>query len=254
MRTIVVTGGASGIGAACAEHFARDGWRVVIADIADAAGEALAQRLGAPALYRRMDVTDEAAVEAACAAIWREAGRVDALVNSAGLLQGATRVTEMAIPAFDAILAVNLRGAMLACRGFGSRMAAQGSGAIVNICSIASLRASPQPAYAASKAALAMLTEILAAELGPQGVRVNAVAPGYTMTALMHSLIESGQRDPAAVVERTPLRRFVAPAEVAAGIAFLCSDAASAITGAILPIDCGWLAGSSYKAYATQPG
>jgi NAD(P)-dependent dehydrogenase (short-subunit alcohol dehydrogenase family) len=98
-----------------------------------------------------------------------------------------------------------------------------------------------------------MMTEVLAAELGPRGVRVNAVAPGYVLTPAMQARIDSGQRDPRLMVERSALRRLVQPADVAEAILFLCSDAASAITGVMLPIDCGWLAASAYGAYAAVP-
>jgi NAD(P)-dependent dehydrogenase (short-subunit alcohol dehydrogenase family) len=104
------------------------------------------------------------------------------------------------------------------------------------------------------KASLKMLTEILASEFGPQGVRVNAVAPGYTLTPAMQARIDRGERDPAAVIDKSALRRFVQPSEVADAVLFLCSERASAITGVTLPIDCGWLAYSAYSAYAAQPG
>jgi NAD(P)-dependent dehydrogenase (short-subunit alcohol dehydrogenase family) len=133
-------------------------------------------------------------------------------------------------------------------------MCRRGAGAIVTLCSMTSVRPSAQPAYAVSKAGLKMLTEIMAAEFGPSGVRVNAVAPGYTMTPAMRQRIESGERDPARVLDRSALKRFVEPADVAEAIHFLCSDAASAITGAMLPVDCGWIAYSSYSAYAATPG
>jgi NAD(P)-dependent dehydrogenase (short-subunit alcohol dehydrogenase family) len=132
-------------------------------------------------------------------------------------------------------------------------MCAAGLGAIVNLCSLTSFRPSGQPAYAVGKAGLLMLTQVMAAEFGPHGVRVNAVAPGYTMTPAMQARIDSGQRDPTLVVARSALGRFVEPREVGDAILFLCSDKASAITGITLPIDCGWLATSSYTAYAAQP-
>ena len=106
---------------------------------------------------------------------------------------------------------------------------------LVNLASLASFRPSGQPAYAMGKAAVRMMTEVLAAELGPSGVRVNAVAPGYVLTPAMQARIESGQRDPRLMVERSAFRRLVQPAEVAEAIFFLCSDAAAAITGVTLP-------------------
>jgi NAD(P)-dependent dehydrogenase (short-subunit alcohol dehydrogenase family) len=247
----VITGGASGIGAATARHFAATGWRVVIADRNSAAGQALATELGQD--FLPVDVANEASVLALAATVARDHGTPGALVNSAGILQGATRIADMALDSYDALMAVNLRGAMLCSRAFGAQMAAAGGGSIITLCSITSVRPGPQPGYAISKAGLMMLTEILAAELGPAGVRVNAVAPGYTLTPLMQDLIARGERDPDQATRTAALRRFVTPEEVAEGIGFLCSNAARGITGAFLPIDAGWLVGASYAAYATQP-
>jgi NAD(P)-dependent dehydrogenase (short-subunit alcohol dehydrogenase family) len=246
-RVAVVTGGASGIGEASARRFAAGGWAVEIADRDASRGEAVARALGAG--FSALDVSDEGAVEAFVARV----GRVDAVVSSAGILQNAVRATEMDMAEFDRIHAVNLRGTLLVNRAFGRAMAAAGRGAIVNLGSLTSFRPSGQPAYAMGKAAIRMMTEVLAAELGPQGVRVNAVAPGYVLTPAMQARIDSGQRDPRLMVERSALRRLVQPADVAEAIFFLCSDAASAITGATLPVDCGWLAGSAYTAYAAVP-
>lgn len=251
-RVAVVTGGASGIGEAVLRRFAEAGWRTVSADIDVKRGAAVVdelKRAGADSLFIPVDMADEKAIEALAA----EAGAVDALINSAGLLQNAVRVLDMDIAEFDRLQAVNVRGTLLASRHFGRAMCAKGSGSIVNLCSLTGIRPSAQPAYAMGKASLDMLTQILAAELGPSGVRVNAVAPGYTLTPAMQARIDTGARDPKRVTDNTALGRFVAPREVADAILFLCSDMASAITGVTLPIDCGWLATSAYKSYAAQP-
>lgn len=247
---VIVTGGASGIGAACVRRFASTGAAVVIADRNVDAGEALAANLGAKVSFRELDVGSEEAI----AGFVRGLAEVPAaLVNCAGLLQGAVRSEAMETAAWDTIMAVNLRGVLLVSRAVGARMQDAGRGAIVNIASVTSFRPAPQPAYATAKAGLKMLTEIMAAEFGPRGVRVNAVAPGYTMTPMMANMIERGERDPALAIARSALRRFVEPDEVADGVHFLCSPAASAITGATLAIDCGWLAGSAYASWATVP-
>ena len=154
---------------------------------------------------------------------------------------------------FDRIHAINLRADAAGEPRLRAGDGGGGAGAIVNLGSLTTFRPSGQPAYAMGKAAIRMMTEVLAAELGPQGVRVNAVAPGYVLTPAMQARIDSGQRNPALMVERAALRRLVQPAEVAEAIFFLCSDAASAITGVTLPVDCGWLAGSAYTAYAAVP-
>ena len=168
-------------------------------------------------------------------------------------LQNAVRVTEMDMGEFDRIHAINTRAVLLMNRAFGKAMATAGHGVLINIGSLTSFRPSGQPAYAMGKVAIKMMTEVLAAELGPQGVRVNAVAPGYVLTPAMQARIDSGQRDPALMLDRSALRRLVMPADVGEAIFFLCSDAASAITGVTLPVDCGWLAGSAYTAYAAAP-
>ena len=250
-KLAVVTGGASGIGEATARRFAAGGWAVEIADRDEGRGAAVAAEIGAG--FSTLDVADEAEVSGFAAAMLARHGAVDAVVNSAGILQNAVRSIDMEMAEFDRIHAVNLRGALMVNRAFGAAMAAQGSGALINIGSLTTFRPSGQPAYAMGKAAIRMMTEVMAAELGPKGVRVNAVAPGYVLTPAMQARIDSGQRNPTLVVERSALGRFVQPADVGEAIFFLCSDAASAITGVTLPVDCGWLVTSAYTAYAAVP-
>lgn len=255
-KVAVVTGGASGIGEATARRFAQAGWTVVIADLNARRGEAVAAEIaatGARCGFHEMDVSVEADVERVAAAVHAEHGAPAALVNSGGVLQNAVRVTTMDIAEFDRIIDINVRGTLLVSRAFGAQMAKAGYGSIVNLCSLTTFHPWPQPAYGVSKAGLKMLTEIMAAELGPQGVRVNAVAPGYTLTPAMRQRIDRGERDPEAVIAKSALRRFVEPHEVAEAIYFLSSPAAAAITGSTLPIDCGWLVYTSYSAAAAQP-
>ncbi|WP_439603023.1 SDR family NAD(P)-dependent oxidoreductase [Devosia sp.] len=250
-KVVVVTGGASGIGEATARRFAAGGWTVEIADQNASRGKQICLELDAT--YEALDVADEASVKAYAAAVLQRRGQVDAVVNSAGVLQNAVRITEMEMAEFDRIHAINVRGTLLVNREFGAAMSAAGSGAIVNMGSLTTYRPSGQPAYAMGKASIKMLTEIMAAEFGPSGVRVNAVAPGYVLTPAMQARIDSGQRDPKLIVEKAALRRFVQPADVGEAIWFLCSEAAGAITGVTLPVDCGWLATSAYTAYAAVP-
>ena len=242
-RIAVVTGGASGIGEAAARAFAGAGWAVAIGDLDFERAHAVASDLPG-ATSHALDAGSEASVLAFVTEVYGRHGRVDALVNSAGLLQNAVRTVDMDIEAFDRIFAVNVRGTMLMSRAIGARMAAAGSGSIVNLCSLTSFRPSRAAGLRGWQGGAEMLTEIMAAELGPSGVRVNAVAPGYTMTPAMASRIARGERDPAKVIEKSALRRFVEPREVADVILFLVSDAAAAVTGATLPVDCGWLATS----------
>ncbi|HEV7247388.1 MAG TPA: SDR family oxidoreductase [Shinella sp.] len=255
MRHAVITGGASGIGEATARHLAADRIRVTIADRDAERGCAVATDImasGNVAAFRPLDVSDDEAVERLASDLFATGG-VDILVNSAGILQNAVRLHDLDMAEFDRIIAVNLRGTVVACRAFGRRMCAAGSGAIVNLCSLTSLIASPQPAYGMSKAALKIMTESLAAEYGPANIRVNAVAPGYTLTPAMQQRIDEGARNPDKMIAQSALRRLVSTPEVAEAIAFLASERASAITGTVLPVDCGFLVASAYQAYATQP-
>lgn len=255
-QVALVTGGANGIGEATARRFAAAGFTLVIADVNRERGTMICSELkaiGAQCEFHSADVSDESAVLALSEAIYSKFNRLDVVVNSAGILQNAVFLSEMAMSEYDRLMAVNLRGTVLVGRLMGARMCKAGTGSIIHLCSLTSFYPSGQVAYAVSKAGLKMLTEVMAAEFGPQGVRVNAVAPGYTLTPAMKQRIDRGERDPAVVIEKSALRRFVEPSEVADAIFFLCSDQARAITGVTLPIDCGWLVHAAYRAYAAQP-
>lgn len=253
---VVVTGGASGIGEATARHFAEAGYRVVIGDIDAVRGMKVAAELvarGHAASFYHVDLTHDEQVAAFSEQVIAEHAVPAVLVNSGGILQNAVRVLDMDMAEFDRLWQVNVRGTVLASRAFGPGMCAAGRGSIIHLCSLTSFRASAQVAYAVGKAGLKMLTEVMAAEFGPKGVRVNAVAPGYTLTPAMQARIDRGERNPDLVIQKSALRRFVAPPEVADAIFFLCSPQAAAITGITLPVDCGWLATTAYQAYASQP-
>ncbi|MBN3727160.1 SDR family NAD(P)-dependent oxidoreductase [Burkholderia sp. Ac-20379] len=255
-KLAVVTGGASGIGEAAARRFARGGYRVVIADINETRGREVAADIGREhdgIDFLKLDVADESDVRRFAAALLERHGVPDALVNSGGILQNAVRLLEVDIAEIDRLYDINVRGTLLVSRALGAAMCEAGRGAIVNLCSLTTFRPSAQIGYAVGKAGLKMLTEVMAAEWGPSGVRVNAVAPGYTLTPAMQARIDSGERDPAVVLEKSALPRFVAPSEVGDTIFYLCSPEASAVTGAVLPVDCGWLVRSAYLAYASQP-
>lgn len=246
-RISVVTGGASGIGAACARELAGSGDLVMVVDRDLAKAVEVAAELGGKAYVA--DVGDEASVEACAEAIERECGPVDVLVNSAGIIQVPVRPHDLPMPAWDDVVRVDQRGTYVACLAFARRMIARQRGSIVNIASIAGMRSMPLHAYAPAKAAVIAITECLAAEWGPSGVRVNAVSPGYTLTPTLKNAIDRGERDISALSANAALRRLVDPSEIGRVVAFLASDAASAITGANLPVDCGWLAGTSWSTY-----
>ncbi len=244
----VVTGGASGIGAACARKFAQDGGgllAVVDRDIARA--QAVANEIGGRAYA--LDVGDERAVEACAETIERECGPVGVLVNSAGIIQIPVRPYELPMERWDDIVRVDQRGTYVACTAFARAMIARGRGSIVNIASIAGMRSMPLHAYAPAKAAVISMTACLAAEWGPAGVRVNAVSPGYTLTPALQDAIDRGERDVSNLSNNAALKRLVTPEEIAAVVAFLASDAASAMTGVNVPVDCGWLAATPWNTY-----
>lgn len=245
-RIAVVTGGASGIGAATARALRQRGATVVVLDVTEAA-DALAKELGGRAW--RTDVGDEAAVEAAAAAIEAEVGPVDILVNSAGVIQRPVAPQDLSMKDWDEIVRVDQRGTYLASLVFGRRMAARGKGAIVNIASIAGMRSMPLHSYAPAKAAVISMTECLAAEWGPSGVRVNAVSPGYTLTPALQRAIDAGERDVSLLAANSALQRMVLPDDIAAAVCFLASDEAGAITGVNLPVDAGWLVTTSWAGY-----
>jgi NAD(P)-dependent dehydrogenase (short-subunit alcohol dehydrogenase family) len=240
----VVTGGASGIGAACCRELAACGAKVVVVDRELDRAREVASEISGRAW--RIDVADEVATEAGAAAIEGEIGPVDVLVNSAGVLQIPVRPTELTMAAYDDVVRVDQRGTYVASVAFGRRMVTRRRGAIINIASIAGMRSMPLHAYSPAKAAVIATTECLAAEWGPAQVRVNAVSPGYTRTPALQEAIDKGQRDPSALAGNSALGRLVEPLEIAKVVAFLASPLASAITGANVPVDCGWLVAPSW--------
>lgn len=249
--TAVVTGGASGIGAACCRALAAEGMRVAVLDLGERAGAVAAEVGGRP---YSADVSDEAALSACAERIEREMGPVSVLVNNAGVIQPPLRPAALDMKLWDDVVRVDQRGVWLGCVLFGSRMVERRRGAIVNIASIVSLRAVPLHAYGPAKAAVASMTANLAAEWGPAGVRVNAVSPGYVQTPALQTEIDAGRRDLSLIAGNTAMGRTVGMDEVAQAVVFLASDRASAITGVNLPVDCGWLAASGWSSYGGLRG
>lgn len=247
----VVTGGASGIGAACCRELARRGCKVAVADIDGAAAARVASEIGGAAFA--VDVADEAGVEDLAERVERALGPVDALVNSAGVIQMPLSPEALPLSSWDQVVRVDQRGTYVTCLAFGRRMAARGRGAIVNIASIAGMRSMPLHAYAPAKAAVISMTECLAAEWGRSGVRVNAVSPGYTRTPALQAAIDRGQRDATALENNSALGRMVEPEEIAKAVAFLAGADAAAITGVNLPVDAGWLVATSWQTYKGLP-
>ena len=252
-KVALITGGASGIGEACVRLFAERGARVAVADVDQARAETVAASVSGYAAP--IDISDEHQVERVTAEVERTLGPIDILVANAGVLQVPLPPEELSLADWDRVIAVDQRGTYLCCLSVGRRMAERGRGSIVNIASVAGLRSMPLHAYAPAKAAVISMTECLATEWGRSGVRVNAVAPGYTLTPALKDAIDSGRRDPTALAENSALGRLIEPREIALAVAFLASDEANAITGITLPVDAGWLVGPSWQTYGgIRPG
>ncbi len=241
-KVAVITGAAQGIGAACAQRLARDGAAVALWDVDDARGEALAATLtaqGRRAVYCRCDVSRKDEVDAALAATLAAFGRVDALVNNAGIFKAADFL-DITEADWDAVIGVNLKGAFLVAQAVARAMAGQGGGAIVHMSSVNAVMAIPSIAsYNVSKGGINQLTRVMALALAGRGIRVNAVGPGTIATDLAKQAVLGSDEARARIMSRTPLQRLGEPEEVAEVAAFLLSDAASYMTGQIVYVDGG---------------
>lgn len=235
-KSVIITGAGKGIGRACAEVMAARGAQIIALSRTQSDLDALRDEIGGRSI--RVDLQDPAATRAAMA----EAGTADFLINSAGInvLENSFEMTEAG---YEAVLGVNLRAALITCQEFGrARVAAGGGGAIVNISSIAGHRGFTEHlCYAASKAGLEGASRVLAKEFGPHGIRVNCVAPTITLTELAAGTWSDPVKSQPMMV-RHPVERFAEADEVAESIAMLLSNDAKMITGAVLPIDGGFLA------------
>jgi NAD(P)-dependent dehydrogenase (short-subunit alcohol dehydrogenase family) len=239
-KVALVTGAARGIGLATAKRFLADGWRVALLDIErELLGRAVADLAKPEAtLALPCDVSDASAVAAAMAALTKRFGRLDALVNNAGVAVFAP-LLETSDADWTRILSVNLTGPFLCTKAAAALMREHGGGAVVNITSISAVRASTlRSAYGTSKAGLAHLTKQLAVELASLGIRVNGVAPGPVETAMAKAVHTPEIR--ADYHDAIPLNRYGLEEELAEAIFFLCSDRASYITGQILAVDGGF--------------
>lgn len=246
-KVVFITGGTSGIGLAMAHAFAAADARIAL--IGRTTARLDATRAALQAAYPEVQVLccagaveDEAAVERAITQTHERWGRLDVLLNNAGISMNCPTL-ELSGDDWRRAIDIDLNGAFYCARAAGRLMVAQGSGVIVNTTSMYGEVAAPnRAAYCASKAAVAMLTKSLAVEWGAKGVRVNAIAPGYVRTALVEELVASGRLDIEALQRRTPSGRLGAPEEIAAVVLFLASDHAAFINGHVLVADGGWSA------------
>lgn len=242
-QVAILTGAASGIGWALAQTFAGAGYAVCVFDLDAATARQRAEELAGNHAGYGCDVSDESQVRDAFAAVHQRYGRLDVLVNNAGIIGSQEPSVDQDMVYFDRITRVILNGTFLCSRAAFHPMAARKKGAIVNVGSIAGLVGLPRRnAYGAAKAGVISLTRALASEWAPSGIRVNAVAPGYIATPMVQGLIERGTVVSARLCRRIPMGRLGTPQDVADPILFLASDAARYVTGATLSVDGGWAA------------
>ncbi|HEY8643524.1 MAG TPA: glucose 1-dehydrogenase [Candidatus Dormibacteraeota bacterium] len=241
-RVAAVTGSSRGIGRAIAAAYLAEGAQVIVNSRQADVAAATARELGDNAAGVAADVSTAEGARALVQGAVDHFGRLDVMVANAGI-NIVKDAVDFEPEEWRRVLATNLDGVFYCAQAAGRLMLEQGSGSVISIASVTSFNAFPRrAAYATAKAGLVMLTKVLAAEWGPGGVRVNAIAPGYVRTDLVQGLADGGELDLGAVQRRTPMGRLAEPKEIASAAVFLASDEASFITGETLVVDGGWLA------------
>jgi len=251
-KIAIVTGGGMGIGKAIALTFAKAGANISIPDIDLGAAKQTAmevQALGRKGIAIKADVSVKDEVDTLVNETVEAFGKIDLLVNNAGITQLPVSILKLDMDVWERVTDVDYKGVYLCCRRAGREMVKQRSGGVINISSIVGMASLPLVAYGPAKSAVIMLTKILAAEWGKYNVRVNAIAPGYTLTPLLKERIERGERDPELLKRRTPMGGLIEPEDIAEAALFLASDKARYITGVTLPVDGGFLADGGWIAY-----
>jgi len=249
-RVVLITGGAAGIGRETARKFSAAGARVAICDVSEETGRNALEDIGGQCAFYRVDVADRQSVQRWIEDVVEKFGRIDVLVNNAGIirdgllvkLRGAEIVARMTAAEFDAVIDVNLKGVFHCTQAVVPAMVRGGGGVILNATSIVGMDGNlGQTNYVASKAGVIGMTKVWARELGRHNIRVNAVAPGFTATEIIHSVPEKILENMKA---HTPLGRLGTPADIANAYLFLASDAAGFITGTVLRVDGGLVIGT----------
>jgi len=249
-KVALITGGAAGIGKATAIRFAEEGASVVICDVDTKSGEKTLKELGPDAAFFRVDVTDRGSVGSWVKSVLEKFGRIDVLVNNAGIVRDSLLVKfkegelirQMPEDDFDLVVAINLKGVFNCTQAVAPAMIRQGGGVILNASSIVGMDGNlGQTNYIATKAGVIGMTKVWARELGRHNIRVNAVAPGFTATDIISSVPDTIL---AGMKKRTPLGRLGQPLDIANAYLFLASDEASFISGDVLRVDGGLVVGT----------
>lgn len=245
-KTAIVTGGAQGMGRATALAFLRQGAHVVVGDVDEAAGRALAEEAGSGLVFQRCDMARETDVEALVATAVDRFGKLDAIFNNAGIEQPVTPSHELTEAMFDRVISINLKGVFFGCKHAIRAMLKTGGGAIVNNSSVSAFaNVGGNLSYASSKGGIMSMTRVLAIEYAARGIRVNAINPGVIDTGMNRRNLELAE-DPVALEAKwrsiTPLGRMGTGEEIAQTVLFLCSPGAGFITGVGLLVDGGRVA------------
>ena len=242
-KIALITGAGSGLGLSTAKAFVREGATVMINDLRDHTAEDAAKELGAGHGAVGGDVSKEADVEAMVRATLDRFGRIDVLINNAGVPDSFAPTVDQPLSHWQRLIDIHLTGTYLVSQKVAPHMISQGGGAIVNLSSIAGVIGLPvRTAYSAAKAGISMLTRVLGCEWGPHNIRVNAIAPGYILTPLTEGLMQAGKIDARAIRKRTPMGKMGRPEDIAEAMVFLCSDRAQFITTITMPVDGGYCA------------
>ncbi len=245
-KSALITGAGSGIGRATAKIFAREGARLLLADVAEDGGREtlrLVKEMGAEAIFVRTDVAQEAEVDAMVARAVQEFGRLDCAFNNAGIGGAGALTHEYTMEQWSRVIAVNLTGVWLCMRAEIIQMLKQGAGAIVNTSSIMGLTGAIRvPAYTAAKHGVAGLTKAAALEYARHGIRINAVCPAPIYTPMLESTFAKRPDIEARFARSEPMKRLGQPEEVGEAVAWLCSERASYVTGHPMPVDGGYMA------------